>query len=421
MSRKKLHKKGFDEMKIFRKGFAVAMAMIITCSAFTVMPLTTSAMAVNETSVSASSTKSGKCGKDVKWSYNNKVLTVYGKGKMTTEIPESVTNYAEEIIVKDGVTDIGKLETGERLKKVTLGKGITVIPGGLFAGCVKLKTVKLSNNLRTIENDAFRWCESLTTITIPEKVRKILANPFMECSKLTKINVNKNNKTYISIDGILFTKSKKTLAIYPLGKKNSAYSVPKTVYKIAENAFSESSSIKTIKMTNSVKRIEDNAFAHCYRLKNVTLSQRLTYIGEQVFNDTEFNDTDSNWKNGYLYCGNALISVKQNLKQVTVKKGTRILGTRAIDLCENLKKVTLPEGLLYINDYALHDDTKLSTLTIPKSVKEIGKDAIGVYSDIDWDGNCITSKVNPFKVKVYKNSVGHKYAKKNNLNYQVIK
>ncbi len=421
MIQKKLHKKGFDEMKIFRKGFAVAMAMIITCSAFTVMPLTTSAMAVNETSVSATSTKSGKCGKDVKWTYKNKVLTVYGKGKMTTEIPESVTNNAEEIIVRDGVTDIGKLETGERLKKVTLGKGITVIPGGLFADCIKLKTVKLSNNLRTIENNAFVGCESLTSITIPEKVRKILANPFMECSKLTKINVNKNNKTYTSIDGILFTKSKKTLAIYPLGKKNSAYNVPKTVYKIAENAFSESSSIKTIKMTNSVKRIEDNAFAHCYRLKNVTLSQRLIYIGEQVFNDTEFNDTDSNWKNGYLYCGNALISVKQNLKQVTVKKGTRILGTRAIDLCENLKKVTLPEGLLYINDYALHDDTKLSTLTIPKSVKEIGKDAIGVYSDIDWNGKSITVKVNPFKVKVYKNSVGHKYAKKCKLNYQVIK
>ena len=219
----------------------------------------------------------------------------------------------------------------------------------------------------------------------------------------------------------MFTKSKKTLAVYPYGKKNSAYSVPKTVYKIAEDAFSESSFIRTIKMTNSVKRIEDNAFAHCYRLKNVTLSQRLTYIGEQVFNDTEFNDTNSKWKNGYLYCGNALISVKQNLKKVTVKKGTRILGTGAIDLCENLKKVTLPEGLLYINDYALHDDTKLSTLTIPKSVKEIGKDAIGFYSDIDWDGNCITSMVNPFKVKVYKNSVGHKYAKKNNLNYQVIK
>ncbi len=408
-------------MKIFRKGFAVAMAMIITCSAFTVMPLTTSAMAVNQTSVSASSTKSGKCGKDVKWTYSNKVLTVYGKGKMTTEIPESVTNNAEEIIVRDGVTDIGKLYVGERLKKVTLGKGITVIPGGLFADCIKLKTVKLSNNLRTIENNAFVGCESLTSITIPEKVRKIQGNPFIECSKLTKINVNKNNKTYTSIDGILFTKSKKTLVVYPCGKKNSSYSVPKTVYKIAENAFSESSSIKTIKMTNSVKRIEDNAFAHCYRLKNVTLSQRLIYIGEQVFNDTEFNDTESNWKNGYLYCGNALISVKQNLKQVTVKKGTRILGTRAIDLCENLKKVTLPEGLLYINDYALHDDTKLSALTIPKSVKEIGKDAIGVYSDIDWNGNSITVKVNPFKAKVYKNSVGHKYAKKCKLNYQVIK
>lgn len=408
-------------MKLFKKGFALVMALVITCSVFTVMPLTTSAATNNNVSVSASSTKSGKCGKNVKWTYKNKVLTVYGKGKMTKEIPESVTNYAEEIIVRDGVTDIGWLETSERLKKATLGKGITVIPSSIFAGCVKLTTVKLSNNLRTIENDAFNGCKSLTSITIPEKVRKIQGNPFIECSKLTKINVNKNNKTYTSIGGILFTKSKKTLAVYPYGKKNSAYSVPKTVYKIAEDAFSESSFIKTIKMTNSVKRIEDNAFAHCYRLKNVTLSQRLTYIGEQVFSDTEFNDTNSNWKNGYLYCGNALISVKQNLKKVTVKKGTRILGTGAIDLCENLKKVTLPEGLLYINDYALHDDTKLSTLTIPKSVKEIGKDAIGVYSDIDWDGNCITSKVNPFKVKVYRNSVGHKYAKKNNLNYQVIK
>lgn len=408
-------------MKLFKKGFALVMALIITCSAFTVMPLTTSAATNNNVSVSASSTKSGKCGKNVKWTYKNKVLTVYGKGKMTKEIPESVTNYAEEIIVRDGVTDIGWLETSERLKKATLGKGITVIPSSIFAGCVKLKTVKLSNNLRTIENDAFNGCKSLTSITIPEKVRKIQGNPFIECSKLTKINVNKNNKTYTSIGGILFTKSKKTLAVYPYGKKNSAYSVPKTVYKIAEDAFSESSFIRTIKMTNSVKRIEDNAFAHCYRLKNVTLSQRLTYIGEQVFNDTEFNDTNSKWKNGYLYCGNALISVKQNLKKVTVKKGTRILGTGAIDLCENLRKVTLPEGLLYINDYALHDDTKLSTLTIPKSVKEIGKDAIGFYSDIDWDGNCITSMVNPFKVKVYKNSVGHKYAKKNNLNYQVIK
>lgn len=408
-------------MKLFKKGFALVMALVITCSVFTVMPLTTNAATNNNVSVSASSTKSGKCGKDVKWTYKNKVLTVYGKGKMTKEIPESVTNYAEEIIVRDGVTDIGWLETSERLKKATLGKGITVIPSSIFAGCVKLKTVKLSNNLRTIENDAFNGCKSLTSITIPEKVRKIQGNPFIECSKLTKINVNKNNKTYTSIGGILFTKSKKTLAVYPYGKKNSAYSVPKTVYKIAEDAFSESSFIRTIKMTNSVKRIEDNAFAHCYRLKNVTLSQRLTYIGEQVFNDTEFNDTDSKWKNGYLYCGNALISVKQNLKQVTVKKGTRILGTGAIDLCENLRKVTLPEGLLYINDYALHDDTKLSTLTIPKSVKEIGKDAIGFYSDIDWDGNCITSMVNPFKVKVYKNSVGHKYAKKNNLNYQVIK
>lgn len=60
-------------MKLFKKGFALVMAMLIVSSVFTVMPLTSSAATNNNVSVSASSTKSGKCGKDVKWSYKNKV------------------------------------------------------------------------------------------------------------------------------------------------------------------------------------------------------------------------------------------------------------------------------------------------------------------------------------------------------------
>ena len=75
-------------MKLFKKGFALVMALVITCSVFTVMPLTTSAATNNNVSVSASSTKSGKCGKNVKWTYKNNVLTIYGKGKMTSRIPK---------------------------------------------------------------------------------------------------------------------------------------------------------------------------------------------------------------------------------------------------------------------------------------------------------------------------------------------
>lgn len=44
-------------MKLFKKGFALVMALVITCSVFTVMPLTTSAATNNNVSVSASSTK----------------------------------------------------------------------------------------------------------------------------------------------------------------------------------------------------------------------------------------------------------------------------------------------------------------------------------------------------------------------------
>ena len=85
-------------MKKLNKAIAIALSAVTVFSASSVVPITANAKVTNVVSSSATSTRSGKCGTNVKWIYKNNVLTIYGKGKMTREIPESVTFKAKELI-----------------------------------------------------------------------------------------------------------------------------------------------------------------------------------------------------------------------------------------------------------------------------------------------------------------------------------
>ena len=61
--------------------------------------------------------------------------------------------------------------------------------------------------------------------------------------------------------------------------------------------------------------------------------------------------------------------------------------------------------LKYIGSYAFNDCKKLAYMTLPKSLSYISTDVFTSYTTLN----------------VYKNSVGHKYAKENDLPYKIIK
>lgn len=459
-------------MKLFKKGFALVMAMLIVSSVFTVMPLTSSAATNNNVSVSASSTKSGKCGKSSKWKFKDGVLTIYGKGTVTKDkIPYEVTDNTKELIIKDGITKIDEFSSCEKLKKVTIGKGITTLPYYMFSSCSYLNQVKLPNTLKKISESAFSSCEllktvnipdsvtyigqetfnfcsnlrsvklsknltyigsyafnnckNLTKISIPEKVKNIVGNPFENCRKITSFTVNKKNRYYTTVNGVLFNKSKKRLIAYTTGKKNTSYTVPKSVNIIETNAFMGSGYIKTIKMSNSVQKIKDSAFAECERLSKINLSQNLNYVGFDILYNTKYFKSYENRQANGLYNGNVLINVANwEAKNFTVKKGTKIICSGAFSSARNLKKVTIPEGVKYINGKAFCRCELLKQVTVPKSVKVIGNYAFGYYYDFDYDDPNefeYMTKTKNFKMKVYKNSAGYKYAKKNKFTYQIIK
>lgn len=117
--------------------------------------------------VMAKTNTSGKCGKKLKWSYNEDSgeLTISGKGRMD--------NYEDACKSNDWGIEPPWHEYCYQIHKVRIKKGVTSIGDGAFMGCDVLNSVLLPSSLKKIGIGAFHYCYSLRKISIPESVETI--------------------------------------------------------------------------------------------------------------------------------------------------------------------------------------------------------------------------------------------------------
>ena len=210
----------------------------------------------------------------------------------------------ESIVIPEGVTAIGTWLEYEKtyysssfsgcksLKEIIIPDSVTAIGDSAFYGCTSLSKVKLSNNLRIIQERTFSGCTSLKEIVIPDSVTAIYYEAFSNCTslesitigsgveslgdewiascrRLENITVSPENKTYSSVDGVLFNKDKSELSAYPIGNKRSSYTIPDGVEKIGKKAFYGCRYIETLTIPASVKEIEDSALGNCYDIRTI--------------------------------------------------------------------------------------------------------------------------------------------------------
>lgn len=107
------------------------------------------------------------------------------------------------------------------------------------------------------ENDTMRNCK----IIIP----KGCLVEFDECDMKPKydsfadhvreIEVEKGHKEYTSKDGVLFNRDKSVLLVYPRYKQSITYTVPSSVIKIADNAFSCNEKLEKLNLSKNVVEI----------------------------------------------------------------------------------------------------------------------------------------------------------------------
>lgn len=169
------------------------------------------------------------------------------------------------------------------IEKVVIGEGITKIGEGAFLGCKNLKEIEFPSSLKYIEKQAL-CMTAIESIKLSENFRSFSekkGEPFFECLNLSEIIISPENHIYASENGVLFSHDMKTLICYPSAKSTESYSVPDTVTKIQNGAFSQTQNLKSLKLPKSAKTIS----CDFYRCDIDEI-----FVNEKILDDLKNND-----------------------------------------------------------------------------------------------------------------------------------
>lgn len=143
----------------------------------------------------------------------------------------------------------GKLENGQwavnspwyqyrnDIYSIKIEEGITRISDYAFSGAYETDgKVTIPESVMSIGDYAFQSVAE-GSVTIPSAVIEIGNSPFANCIYLEEINVAKENQTFCSVDGKLYSKDMKTLYAWPNLRNEKTAVVPEGVTTIATGAF----------------------------------------------------------------------------------------------------------------------------------------------------------------------------------------
>ncbi|MCL2218732.1 MAG: leucine-rich repeat domain-containing protein [Chitinispirillia bacterium] len=246
------------------------------------------------------------------------------------------------VTIGNGVTHVGSFAFlfCDNLTSVTFGRDVLVIGYGAFWG-TGLTSLTLPNSLIEIEKFAFANSTSLISVTIPQSVRSIGSNlnALDNSPRLTSINVDKGNRNYSSVDGMLFNKKGDKLLIYPCGK-GSTYTIPANVISIL------------------------SPFDNCAGLTDIFADEsnmKFTSAGGVLFNkDMTRLERYPEGKHGSAY---------------TIPDGVTEIYVGAFYQCTGLTSVTIPNSVVEISTGAFSYCTSLTSITISNNMAKIGTNA----------------------------------------------
>lgn len=308
-----------------------------------------------------------------------------------------------EIILPDTLVSIGNNCFGKctALNNLIIPNSVSDIHEYAFSGCSSLESIIIPSGVSYLGYNAFEDCTSLSEVTINASLAMDDGNNLFEylfagCTELKAINVNPDNETLASDDGVLFSKDRTKLILYPANRDADSYTIPDSVKEICGKAFDGAKILKSISMSDNVTEIEYSAFSYCEKLEKIKLSENITnirgyvfsycpdltdielgnnitYIADSAFTGTGFMNDESNWENGVLYLGKYLIKANSSsiASEYTVKDGTRLIAVKAFEECENLTSITFPQSLKNIN-FCAFLKCGLKNVTIPATVTNIG-------------------------------------------------
>lgn len=263
-----------------------------------------------------------------------------------------------------------------------------------------LTEVVIKDGVTEIGKDVFQGCVGLTKVTIPDSVKKIGTWSFYMCKGLKNVDIPANmeigDSSFRQSGLEQVTVSGGSVGNYAFHRNENLETINIDCETIGDEAFSGCDSLTNITLGSSVKTLGRAVFYTCDALERVEIPSTVTDIGEKTFYSCpalkEAIIRAGTVKAGTFYNCRTLTTLiisdnatldasftvgnthaKETLETVKIERGE--IGISAFNSCPNLTTVELGNGVTSVGDNAFSKCTALTSINIGDGVTSIGKNA----------------------------------------------
>jgi hypothetical protein len=285
-------------------------------------------------------------------------------GNNVTTIDESSLHgnpYLLSLTIPEGVTTMGRDACENNgIEELTLPNSLTTIDYFTFSNNTNLKTIHFGTGLKEIAYGAFKGCSGLENLDLStSNVENIKSYAFSQCTSLTSIKFPSSLR---QIYGNAFSKTPALQAV----------TFNDGLDGIGSSAFSDSG-LTTVTLPNSLTYLGDYAFSSCKDLASISIGTGITEIPYNCFSGCNAltsvdlpEHVTSIGGGAYSYC-NGLVSI-------TLPSSIQAVGASAFASCSNLEEVVIPDNVTTLGEKAFQYDKKLKHVQIGKGVATLEKD-----------------------------------------------
>lgn len=359
-------------------------------------------------------------------------LTIKGKGAMPAKMKFRRNKKIKKVIIKKGVTSVSyeAFALCKNLNSVTIPSTVKTIGIRSFYG-TKISKITVPSKTKTIGQGAFGSCKSLKTIVMPgdfklkleedtddklwyvtsdqSAVDTITFNTKLKLANVSYLSANnlvvaKNDPSYQSIEGVIYTKDGKGIVRVPQKRTElkikegcTEFNMQSVLYNSTDSEgdeFNNCSKLKKIVIPSSVKSINkvkyktDRADAcdmhvdtieiapkdfdanSLYALgsslgKNITIESLMKLLPDQI----TYKD------HMYITKDHGLLKYDGKDANVEIPEEITWIAPEVFYRNETLKNVKLPSKITTIEENTFYGCSELEAVIIPDQVTMIGKSA----------------------------------------------
>lgn len=254
----------------------------------------------------------------------------------------------------------------------------------------KINSLSLPSSIERVKSGAFWKASNLKNVTFADKgkgLKTIGMYAFADCSLLESIDLSNSSITEIPENAFSNCTSLKTVKL------------PSTVTKIADDAFADCKKLEEIQGLSNCKisEIGKDAFAGCYNLKTFDISSAtITSLPDTICSNM-YALTSIHLPKTLTSIGTSALEGCKKLEEITGISDCKLtsIGANAFASCSALKEVDLSKSsFTALPASAFAKDTALTSVKLPDSLTEIGEKAFvgcGAMEKIDLSNTKLTT------------------------------